>query len=224
MTADQLQRRFDEYRERYWPGRMRQYRVVAGPTRTIGALGECVYAEKLLIVDVSNHATLYDLRTTLLHEMAHAAAGSCSRGRHDSLFFAQLEFLLERGARLKMGLPETGNLPNLDSVPDRFPLARKALTRAYLQAQRQLVQADIPEFTVDNEYLCSQFEDAGRSGATWLEALRAIGRAYGLVDIDDKIQPSMKPFLSLYREAYRTGQSDRRQFARAKAVRYRGSP
>jgi hypothetical protein len=193
---------------------MLRYRVVAGPTRALGAHGECVYAENLIIVDVEKHTSRHELRSTLLHEMAHAAAGSRSRG-HDSKFFAEIEFLLEQGVRLKMGLPETGNLPILDSVPDTFPLAKKALARAYRQVQRKMLRDPMPEFMVDDGYLCAQFEEAGQNGFSWREALLVIGREYGLIDIDEKVLCHVETAVKLYRRAHRTGQNERRQLARA---------
>lgn len=206
-TTEELQDRFARYRDRFWPGRLRRYRVVRGATRTLGAVGECIPSEYLIIIDVDRHASDYALRSTLLHEMAHAAAGARSRG-HDSLFLAELEHLLASRARLSMGLPETGHLPALARVPDRFRRVKRALTRAYRQQDRAIEDLDLEE-TVDDQCLSDAFRSAGSGGMTWRHALQIVAMTYGLLDIDGKPVDFVLRSLPLYRRAHRDGKRQR---------------
>lgn len=202
-TEERLAHLFSTYRDRYWPGRLRRVRVRIGATvANPDADGEYDIRLGVITVDVERHASDYAIRSTLLHEMAHAAAGTRSRG-HDSLFLRELELLLERGARMEMGLPETGNVPSLASVPESFPRVRRALARAY--RQRVNADQDLPEYAFDTTQLCAAFQTIGATGATFPVALRRIGQRYGLVDVDGRMRDSFRPLLLEFRQAHRSG-------------------
>jgi hypothetical protein len=138
--------------------------------------------------------------------MAHAAAGSQSRA-HDSRFLAQLEHLLEQGAEISIGLPETGNLPTLSSVPERFSRVRRALEKAYIEKTDAIEAIVEAEATFDDEYLSDEFEHFGGEGLLWKDALRFLGRRYGLIDVDGKPLPFVVPSLPIYRRAHRKGRT-----------------
>jgi len=215
----ELERAFERYRDRYWPGRLKNFKIAIGPTRTAGAFGECVSDEHLIIVDRARHSTQYELRSTLLHEMAHAAAGVRSRG-HDSKFFEQLERLLECRVRMSMGLPETGNLPSLTAVPSRFPRCRRVLAKAYARQQTEIIEMTKGQepFDIDDEYLSDEFYEAGMQGLTWRQALAYLGRTYVLTDIDGHLMETNEASVRLYKHAHREGRKCLRDLRRMKEM------
>lgn len=212
-SDERLNALFRTYRDRYWPGRLRGYRV---SVRTLdSAHGQCDTASKSIWIDVARHTTDYEVRSTLMHEMAHAAAGPRSRG-HDSRFFAELEHLIRSGARLSIDLAENENRPDISSVPDRFPLSKKTLTRAYTRLRRSI--AGSPDEQIDaSEELINAFENLGADGITWRKALRLAGHQFGLLDVDDRVLASEQAKIPRLRRAYRRGVKLRASFAESRA-------
>jgi hypothetical protein len=135
-------------------------------------------------INVQAHASDREVRSTVLHEMAHAATKS--RG-HDIRFFAQVEKLLQRGAPIGVGAPEAGRAQILkDIVPARFPLLKRRMERAEAQRSRELERwverKKIPSEELTDDGIIREFEDAASDGLSWKKALLAIGPMYGLTD------------------------------------------
>jgi hypothetical protein len=179
-----------------------------------GALGFAEVEKPIRIVmDIVAHRSDRDVRSTLLHEMAHLAAGPKNIG-HGAAFFAQVEALLAQGAPLRVDLGETQNHPLLDSVPSRFKLTHQALERVYERRRRQIeqniargieingtvvkVQREIPiEACVEND-----FESAALEGCTWKDSLFVLGRQFGLVDNDGRPLAGAGALIRLARRTY----------------------
>lgn len=208
-SDERLNALFLTYRDRYWPGRLRGYRVSA--IAIDSAHGECDTASKSIWIDISRHTSDYEVRSTLLHEMAHAAAGRRSRG-HDSRFFTELEHLLRSGARLSIDLAENENRPDISSVPDRFPLSKKALTPAYARRRRSIVGSRDGQRDIGDEVITA-FENLGANGVTWTRTLLYAGHEFGLLDVDDCVLASEQAKIPTLRRAHRHGVNLRASFA-----------
>lgn len=131
-----LQRLFERYNRLYWGNGLPHHRVVmaaiGGP-----AQGQCTPGKDLIEIDPAKHRSAHEIRSTLLHEMAHVA--TCSEG-HDLQFFAQIERLLRCGSPLAEGAPEAGAWVWAVGgvVPRRFPLLRACMQRAERERTRFL--------------------------------------------------------------------------------------
>jgi hypothetical protein len=140
----------------------------------------------VITVDISAHDSDSDVRATLLHEMAHAAAKR-STG-HDVYFFAQLEHLLRQGAPIKVAAPEAGCATILDNlVPTRFPLTKKAMDKAEANRVQEL-DKQYPKaptiITTESDFLTEveELAMATMPPISWKQARLVIGLKYGLVD------------------------------------------
>lgn len=144
-------------------------------------------------MDIEAHASDKEIRSTLLHEMAHAAAGSGSTS-HGSHFWEQIEHLLQKGAPISVGSSETGGLSLVRGVvPATFPLARQALNRAQKIEERKIRQwAKSGEFdgedVIDQNYVVERFEEAATTQSidSPETAALVVGAELGLTDIDGK--------------------------------------
>ncbi len=209
-TQRRLQRLYDRYNAKYWDGALPTHAVVLGPC---DALGRCDPRRKLVTIDAAIHRSDRAVRSTLLHEMCHVATG---QGGHDSHFLEELERLLADGARVEVGIAETGGALFLEAVPARFVRCRKRIKREMATAQRALA-AQAREGHVENLTLAmveGEFEDAARDGATWTEALFEIGRRCGLVDVDTLPVPGREEWVAkagrVFRRVKREIAADRR--------------
>jgi|ERR1700678_2560676 SprT-like family len=89
-------------------------------------MGLCEWKRKVITIDVERHKSDREVRSTLLHEMAHAAASIRGSRGHDPKFFAQLEKLLRLRAPIAIDTPEAGGVRILANlVPSRFPLLKR---------------------------------------------------------------------------------------------------
>jgi hypothetical protein len=66
---NRLKQLFRKYRRQYWPGRLRGYQIRAA--RLDEAYGQCNVVERVIEIDVESNASDRELRSTVLHEMAH---------------------------------------------------------------------------------------------------------------------------------------------------------
>src|SRR5207237_8193004 len=90
---------------------------------------DCDVKQKIIRIDLARHKNRREIRSTMLHEMAHAGVG-VPHG-HGLRFFAQVERLLQHGAPIEVGTPETGRAEILAGiVPPRFRLMRQMIERA----------------------------------------------------------------------------------------------
>jgi hypothetical protein len=98
-----------------------------------------VAKRRTIYINASLHASDRELRSTVLHEMAHAAT-KAGHG-HSIEFFRQIENLLRQGAAVSVGDAEAGAAQVLkDIVPARFPLTRQRMERAEAKRSRELTR------------------------------------------------------------------------------------
>ena len=212
-TDRRLQKLFQRYRTRYWPRRRRllRYRVAFGELANV--MGECRYADRLIVINLPCHRSDRELRSTLLHEMCHAVAGPGTR--HNSPFFEQLEHLLSQGAPIAVGFPENPEGGSVASIPARFvrcrrlfqPVAdrrQRSVARQFRQRGHKLHQVAVGE-------IADEFHQAASAEWKWREALAVIGRQYGFLDIDWRPLPFAEKFLPELRRAYRRGRASIRE-------------
>src|ERR1035441_7340506 len=88
-TEQRLRDIFARYSGKYWRGRLPVYRLVIRAMPN--TMGMCDWKRKVITIDVEQHKSDREVRSTLLHEMAHAAAFIRGSREHDLKFFAQLE-------------------------------------------------------------------------------------------------------------------------------------
>src|SRR6516165_10439346 len=183
--SGRLQRLFDRYNQLYWRGKLPAYRVL--DSKLESALGDCDWSRRRIIkIDVQAHASNRELRSTVLHEMCHAAAQERGSRGHDLKFFAQVERLLEKGAPITVNDPEAGGVHILRGlVPSRFPLLKSKIERLERRRTRPLEKsfASRPDLVrnVSNDAIIQEFEDAA-SELSWRRALIRVGLQYGLTD------------------------------------------
>ena len=222
-TVARLTRLFEHYRQRFWSGRLPTYAITVAPLEN--AFGRCDHDECCVIIDISRHTSDRGVRSTLLHEMAHVAAGPQSLG-HDSAFFAQLARLLRRRAPIGMGSAENENRPFLHVIPKHFVLCRRALRATYARRTRaieglieQQRREGRPVSEIDAaDAAVSDAENVGMEGVPWRGALLAIGREYGLLDIDNKPLPWATEIVRRARQAHARAYGFWREEEQAKAV------
>jgi hypothetical protein len=179
-----LERLFERYNRLYWRGRLARHRVVIsaieGP-----AQGQWIPRQRLIQIDLDKHRSDREVRSTLLHEMAHAAARSQG---HDVIFFAQVERLLRSGAPIAAGAPEAGHLVwrVANVVPRRFPLLRARMERAEREHARilgSLIAKRRHDFhRVTWEEILARFSDLDVAKETWQIARRSMGVRFALTD------------------------------------------
>ncbi len=222
-TDARLARLYERYRRLYWRGRLPEFTVrVAELTRCVGL---CEWTTRVVTVDVAQHDSDREVRSTLLHEMCHVAA---VRGgtAHGSRFMRQLERLLRLGAPVTLDLPETGNAPTLSAVPARFRRCRGVLRAAYARERRE-VERQIAERCADSQpiegaqlrgLILDGFEDAGMQRVPWRAALWGIGREFHLIDIDGEPLSWARDLVRAGMTAWRRGRRAALEYDRAAAV------
>lgn len=190
-SQKRLERLFHRYNRRFWAEKLKGYSITI--TKLHGPLGKCDDTKKRILVDSEAHHSDKDIRSTLLHEMAHAAAGLGSL-THGSHFWEQIERLLQKGAPIRVSSSEAGGLNLVPGVvPAKFPLARKALQKARIMEERMMrhikKQGEFGgEFDIDEDYIIGRFIDAAMSPKIGSpeEASLVIGGELGLINIDGK--------------------------------------
>lgn len=207
-TNDRLKALFDRYRVRYWPRsrRLRRYRIESALLR--GPYGRCSFEERVLLIDLCRHPSEREIRSTVLHEMAHAVVG---RGGHRAAFWTELESLLRQRAPITVGFPELGEAgKHLCVVPNRFRRCRKFFAPVYRRQQRelerQISQAGMPSYdytTGDMETEC--FDAAFLNGATWRDMWPRLAATWGFVDLDGCLLPWARKWRDAARRGYVRG-------------------
>jgi len=160
------------------------YRFVIATMRD--AMGLCDSTQKVITIDVERHKSDREVRSTVLHEMAHAAADIRGSRGHDSRFFAEVEKLLYLGAPIAIDIPEAGGVRMLANlVPSRFPLLKRKIDR--LEARRSsaieklIVERNLQARLITDDDILGDFEEAAME-LTWRKAVIAVGLENGLVD------------------------------------------
>jgi hypothetical protein len=174
-----------------------------------------LYSEGTISVDVKKHRSDRDIRSTVLHEMCHAAAAEGKR-YHGYKFWAQIEHLLREKAPITVDSPETGGLKILAGViPKRFPLSRammqKAEKRRAAKVERSFrAHPEMPVEIIGRGEILNYFHDvATNDGLTWREALRAAGSDYGIIDVEGKATRQWAAsVIAKARKAYRRWRRD----------------
>lgn len=186
-----LARLFDRYNGKFWAGRIGNFTVSAPALG--GPLGLCDSKAREIHIDVEAHRTDREVRSTLLHEMAHGAAGRC-RIAHGYKFWAEVEGLLKKGAPIDVTNSEAPGLRILaGAVPKRFPLARLAVERIERARVKELEKQtfdDVEEIT--DAVIVERFEEAAmvlhkkELAESWRTARWTVGLEYGLLDVGGK--------------------------------------
>jgi len=134
------------------------------------AFGICDWKRHEITVDIAAHASDAAVRTTLLHEMAHAAETATSQYTHGDGFFQQIEYLLRRHAPISLEMSEMpGHRLPLAAVPKKFPLCRKAAAKLSAAKRRAPHHAGVipaMPFVVCNPSHHGSLRSKGRSGPT----------------------------------------------------------
>ena len=116
-TDKRLGRLYELYNQRYWKGKLPSYAV------SIAAMeywGQCFRERQSICIDIDRHKTDNQTRSTLLHEMAHAA--STTGLAHGYQFWAQIEHLLRQQAPINVSFSEAPGVGNVvDAIPKRCP-------------------------------------------------------------------------------------------------------
>lgn len=190
-SSRRLKRLFDRYNGRFWAGRLRRFAISAKELG--GPLGLCDSKARHIHIDVEAHRTDREVRSTVLHEMAHAAAGRC-RIAHGYKFWSEVERLLKMSAPIDVTNSEAPGLRILaGAVPKRFPLARLAverLERARIKELEKQTFEDVEEIT--DAVIIERFEEAAMTlyrkepTESWRTARWAVGLEYGLLDVGGK--------------------------------------
>ena len=96
LIEPELQRLFDGYNRHYWRGKLPWYKVIAS-YRYHG--GYCDKRNRKIFLNLATLGQPAEMRATLLHEMAHAAAkGDC----HGRTWQAEMKRLYKLGAPIAM--------------------------------------------------------------------------------------------------------------------------
>jgi SprT-like family len=132
-TQRRLEELFQKYNRVYFGGSLGKWGAAIGRLDEIGAVGLCEPRHKQLVVDTDHITSDAEVRSTLLHEMAHAAAPRCAD--HGYKFWEQIEQLLTKGAPITLGFPEAPNNSSFsDIIPKKLRLCCEAARK--LEAQR----------------------------------------------------------------------------------------
>src|ERR1051326_1090404 len=97
-----LRRELAYFWNRYWLGRTLDYEISdAFFKKETRASASCYATARQILIDLTQHRSDRSVRSSLLHELCHAAAGPRSRG-HDIYFFREVERLLAAGAPIRI--------------------------------------------------------------------------------------------------------------------------
>ena len=185
---ERLRNLFERYNRIYWRGKLSGYRVVRAALSEENCRGNCNWRKKIIRIDTDQLESDRNVRSTLLHEMCHGAARERRVGLgHGVRFFAQMERLIGRGAPVTVGGSEAGHARILANViPKRFPLLRAKVERIESRRQRELIKVahekGIKAYTITDDMIVRDFEDAQACSLPWRTALICIGLEHGLTD------------------------------------------
>jgi len=217
-TEERLRRLFARYNRKYWRGQLPVYRLVVGTIPE--AMGLCESRRKVITIDVERHKSDHEARSTVLHEMAHAAADIRGSRGHDPKFFAQVERLLQLRAPIGINTPEAGGVRILANlVPHRCPLLKRKIDQ--LEARRRkhfekwVAKSNVQPLVITDDDILGYFEDAALEGLTWRKAVIAVGLENGLVD--ETGRPLTRRAGQLLQKAKRKHARARRDYLQSKA-------
>jgi hypothetical protein len=185
-----------------------------------------LYSKRTIFVDVKEHPSDRKIRSTLLHEMCHAAAGERAKVLvHGYKFRAQIEKLRRQKVPITIDCPETGGLKILAGVvPKRFPLSRAMMEKAEKRGAKLersfRAHPEMPVETIGRGDILNHFHDVATiDGLTWREALRAAGSEYGIIDVEGKATSQWAAsVIAKARKAYRRWRRDFLEYKMASAM------
>src|SRR6267378_2497313 len=97
-TQRRLDNVFREYNERYFDGRLKEWGAAIASPNALW-VGFCEFKLKQLMVVTDTLPDDSEIQSTLLHEMAHAAA---RRAGHGYAFWEQIERLLQQDSPITL--------------------------------------------------------------------------------------------------------------------------
>jgi hypothetical protein len=212
-TNTRLQRLYQHYNHRFWAGKLPVYSVVQEPLEADG--GWTNRDELLICVDTDKYASDRAVRSVLLHEMCHVAAGE---GGHGSAFYIQLEHLLRMKAPIIAGRSEAP-FPFYYRVPANYRLSYAAISRAKRRELRVLERScplnikDAPPYPItgelENEFALD-FYKAGLYGFFWEDALCLVGAEWEILGTDNQPLPEYRDLIKAAKKAHRRGEREGR--------------
>jgi hypothetical protein len=181
-TDQRLDRLFRRYNRLYWSGRLQSYSLrVEEPNSDY--LGLCDDKKRTILIVVKGRSDRA-IRSTVLHEMCHAAAPRPEN--HGYAFWKQVEMLLRKRAPITIKNAEAPSISLLGgSIPARFPLSRKLVERLERRRQRlvmRMLEGTTSGIVISKRNIIEEFGDEA-SSFPWQKARLLLGHEYGLLDV-----------------------------------------
>jgi hypothetical protein len=190
-TQRRLEELFQKYNRLYFSGSLGKWGAAIGRLDQIGAVGFCDPKHKQLVVDTDHITSDAEIRSTLLHEMAHAA--SPGRADHGYKFWEQIEQLLKKGAPITLGFPEAPqNKSFVDIIPKKLHLcceaARKLEAQRVNKVLRRAKIRNLKTQTITDDEIIATFAGAvyDLPFASESEITIAVAERYDLFDVGGK--------------------------------------
>lgn len=207
-----LSRLATRYNRRYFEGRVRNYTFTIGELRS-GLLGLTDDRALTVTIDPTKHKNDRDIRSTLLHEMAHVTAATSAEPRdpHDSNFLAEIERLLALGAPVSVDCTEAGRAVTIAAIPAHFVRVRRRLKRAFEREQSSILALQVDGAIADMDVqIEDEFHNLGLEGdEPWDVALAILGPQYGLTDVDGVPLAGSKKIVQRCHTAFNSGRATR---------------
>ena len=189
-TQRRLDNLFLRYNETYFNGALSAWSAaIVKLDARVGGL--CEKTHKQVIVDTDKYESDAQIRSTLLHEMAHAA--SPTNSGHGYEFWAQLEQLMRKRAPVTVGFPEAPDCTMLDDVvPKEFPLCRKAMNKLQERKNRNVAKEtkakNLQTEYISDEKILHEFTSAvyEQDNLSESDIVAEIGKENGLLNIEGK--------------------------------------
>jgi len=187
-TEKRLRRLFNHYNQRFWGGRLPSYSVRLVSDKSISWVGECKRADRCISINHTFQSPA-EIRSTLLHEMCHAAA---SRLGHGHEFWEQVESLLHQHAPFRLSRADGHYAEWVDNVvPRHCRLARKLWRVRVVEACKREYEKHVKRVKASGHKLEIQvitsadilqdFREVA-SQMSWSRARCAVGIRNGLTD------------------------------------------
>lgn len=207
-TRQRVERLFAHYNKKYWRSRLPHVEIEIADLK--GVLGQFWTKERRIVLNVEAHKSDREIRSTLLHEMCHAATQT-REGEHGYGFLQQVERLLGQNAPITVtGSEVTVHRTYANAIPRKLPRVREAMRKVEAQRARK-VEA---QFKCDNvktttpEMIIGDFRDAAME-TTWKNAMCCLGIRHGLLDVGGK--PNSRRAARILREGRKAFQRQRRK-------------
>jgi hypothetical protein len=187
-TNQRLTRLFGRYNRLYWSGKLPQYFLrLDEPNEEY--VGWCDWQKRTIWIVVEGQ-TDRDIRSTLLHEMCHAATAPKTE-HHGYRFWGHVEALLRKRAPITIANSEAPTVRFFGrSIPARFPLSRNVMERLerrrVLQVLRMGKAKGLREHVITDGNIVAQFGNEEVGMYPWAQALRLVGYEFGLLDVGGK--------------------------------------